>query len=91
MPVISPERLECLEELNKKVLWLSSWIIHYANNLRSKGDDLKVGGHQASCASATAIMSALFLEIIHPEDRVAVNPMLHQSFMQFNICLEINL
>ncbi len=74
MPVISPERLECLEELNKKVLWLSSWIIHYANNLRSKGDDLKVGGHQASCASATAIMSALFLEIIHPEDRVAVKP-----------------
>ena len=35
---------------------------------------LKVGGHQASCASVTAIMTALYFEILRPQDRVAVKP-----------------
>jgi pyruvate dehydrogenase E1 component len=35
---------------------------------------LKVGGHQASCASMTAIMAALYFHALGPNDRVAVKP-----------------
>ena len=40
--------LEMLAALERKVLWLSSWMIHNANHLRENDDGLKVGGHQAS-------------------------------------------
>jgi pyruvate dehydrogenase E1 component len=40
-----------LELLETRLRWLSSWTIHNANHLRPKRDGLKVGGHQASCAS----------------------------------------
>ncbi len=65
---------EILSELEKKVLWLSAWTIHNANHLRAEHDDVKVGGHQASCASMTAIMTALYFGVLRPEDRVAVKP-----------------
>jgi len=35
---------------------------------------LKVGGHQASSASAATLMTALYLEIMRPQDRIAVKP-----------------
>jgi pyruvate dehydrogenase E1 component len=63
-----------LEALDTRLLWLSSWMIHNANNVRSKRDGLKVGGHQASCASMTAIMSALYFHALRPQDKVAVKP-----------------
>ena len=44
-------RLAVLRELERKVLWLSTWTIHQANHLRPSRDGLKVGGHQASSAS----------------------------------------
>src|SRR6476469_764474 len=69
-----PARLELLSALSRKVLWLSSWTIHYANHVRSNVDGLKVGGHQASSASLATIMSALYFSILKPEDRVAVKP-----------------
>ena len=66
---ISPDRqalISALEMLEQRLLWLSSWTVHNANHIRPKRDGLKVGGHQASCASMTAIMSALyFLSLIH--------------------------
>ena len=40
-----------LRAVERKLLWLSSWTIHHANHLRPSRDKLKVGGHQASCAS----------------------------------------
>ena len=40
-----------LESLEARLRWLSSWTIHNANHLRDSRDGLKVGGHQASCAS----------------------------------------
>ena len=43
-------RLRLLRALERKVLWLSSWMIHHANHLRDSRDGLKVGGHQASSA-----------------------------------------
>ena len=68
------EKIEILRELEKKVLWLASWTIHNANHLRNNDDGLKVGGHQASSASLAAIMTALYFDVLRPEDRVAVKP-----------------
>ncbi len=66
--------LNMLEELERKVLWLATWMIHNANHLRDNGDGLKVGGHQASSASLATIMTALYFHALRPEDRVAVKP-----------------
>jgi len=68
------DRLRALSELERKVLWLSTWMIHSANHLRPNADGLKVGGHQASSASMATIMTALYLAVLRPEDRVAVKP-----------------
>jgi pyruvate dehydrogenase E1 component len=63
-----------LRLLERKALWLSAWTIHNANHLRPKVDGLKVGGHQASCASLVTLMSALYFDVLRPQDRVAVKP-----------------
>jgi len=63
-----------LELIDARLRWLSSWIIHSANHLRDSRDGLKVGGHQASCASISTIMTALYFHALRPEDRVAVKP-----------------
>jgi pyruvate dehydrogenase E1 component len=68
------DRLRALSELERKILWLATWTIHSANHLRPNADGLKVGGHQASSASMTTIMTALYLAVLRPEDRVAVKP-----------------
>lgn len=68
------ELLGALGALDKRLLWLSSWMIHNANHIRPKRDGLKVGGHQASCASMTAIMAALYFHALRPQDKVAVKP-----------------
>jgi pyruvate dehydrogenase E1 component len=66
--------LPILRELEKKVLWLASWMIHNANHLREHPDGLKVGGHQSSSASLATIMTALYFDVLKPADRVAVKP-----------------
>jgi pyruvate dehydrogenase E1 component len=66
--------LALLAELEKKILWLASWTIHNANHIRESVDGLKVGGHQASSASLATIMTALYFQILRPQDRVAVKP-----------------
>ena len=63
-----------LGALERKVLWLASWMIHNANHLRENADGLKVGGHQASSASLATIMTALYFDVLRPQDRVAVKP-----------------
>ena len=68
------DTIETLRELEKKILWLASWTIHNANHLRENFDGLKVGGHQASSASLASIMTALYLDVLRPQDRVAVKP-----------------
>ena len=50
---------ECLTALEQKVLWLACWMIHNANHLRDSRDGLKVGGHQASCASVRRASSSM--------------------------------
>ena len=66
--------VDLLREIERKVLWLSSWMIHNANHLRESRDGLKVGGHQASSASVATLMTALYLNVLRPQDRVAVKP-----------------
>ena len=66
--------LRILQSLEKKVLWLSMWMVHNANHLRQSVDGLKVGGHQASSASITTIMTALYFNVLKVQDRVAVKP-----------------
>ena len=63
-----------LAEIERRVLWLSTAIVHHANRVRPNPSGLKVGGHQASCASMTSIMTALWFGHLRPEDRVSVKP-----------------
>ena len=74
------DRLDILRDLERKVLWLSSWMIHNANHIRENVDGLKVGGHQASSASLATIMTALYFAALRPEDRVAVKPHASPAF-----------
>jgi len=71
---VGAEDLAFLRALERKVLWLSTWMIHHANHIRPNRDGLKVGGHQASSASLVTLMTALYFHILRPEDRVAVKP-----------------
>jgi pyruvate dehydrogenase E1 component len=81
------ERIRLLHQVERKLLWLSAWMIHHANHLRPNRDGLKVGGHQASCASAVSIMAALYFEILRPQDRVAVKPHAGPVFHAINYLL----
>src|SRR5947209_1096776 len=70
----SGDKLASLMALERKVLWLSTWMIHHANHIRPSRDGLKVGGHQASSSSVATLMTALYLDVMRPQDRVAVKP-----------------
>ena len=71
---VAPPDIAALKLLDERLRWLSAWTIHHANHLRDSADGLKVGGHQASCASMTAIMAALYFHALGPNDKVAVKP-----------------
>ena len=72
--VVSDDKIEALRLIDGRLRWLSAWTIHNANHLRDSTDGLKVGGHQASCASMTALMAALYFHALGPNDKVAVKP-----------------
>jgi pyruvate dehydrogenase E1 component len=76
----APRDLAVLTQIERKVLWLAAWTIHHANHLREHADGLKVGGHQASCASLATIMTALYFHALRPQDRVAVKPHASPNF-----------
>ena len=63
-----------LADIEQRVLWLATSMIHHANRVRPNATGLKVGGHQASCASMVSIMTALWFDQLRPGDRVAVKP-----------------
>lgn len=73
-PAADAQTLAMLRELERKVLWLSTYMIHHANHEIDRGDGIKVGGHQASSASLATLMTALYFHVLRPEDRVAVKP-----------------
>jgi pyruvate dehydrogenase E1 component len=66
--------IESLKILDERLRWLSAWTIHHANHVRDNADGLKVGGHQASCASMSAVMAVLYFHALGDNDRVAVKP-----------------
>ena len=70
----SDSEVAILEQIQKRVLWLSMQIVHYANSLRENGNGAKVGGHQASCASMVSLMTALYFHSLRFGDRVSVKP-----------------
>ena len=63
-----------MDEIEQRVLWLSSAIVHHANRVRPNPSGLKVGGHQASCASMVTIMTSLWFRHLAQGDRVSVKP-----------------
>jgi pyruvate dehydrogenase E1 component len=63
--------LEILDRIQRRVLWLSTWMVHTAN-ARPSVDGLKVGGHQASSASVVSLLTALYFQALQPDDVVAV-------------------
>ncbi|EWM11495.1 pyruvate dehydrogenase E1 component [Kutzneria sp. 744] len=70
----SPAALAVLIEIERRVLWLSTAVIHHANLVRPNTSGLKVGGHQASSASMVSIMTSLWFRHLRPQDRVSVKP-----------------
>ncbi|MEU6289355.1 pyruvate dehydrogenase [Streptomyces sp. NPDC046988] len=70
-----PERVaDVLARLEKRVLWLSTAIVDHANRVRPNPGGMKVGGHQASSASMTTIMTTLWFHTLTGADRVSVKP-----------------
>src|SRR5580700_8016935 len=73
LPVSSPD-IDPLLEIEQRLLWLSTAMIHHANRVRPNPSGLKVGGHQASSASMVSIMASLWFEQLRAGDRVSVKP-----------------
>ncbi|MGH7334359.1 MAG: transketolase-like TK C-terminal-containing protein [Candidatus Rokuibacteriota bacterium] len=72
MTTLSADQLAVLERIQRRVLWLSAWMVHHANTLRANPDGIKVGGHQASSASVVSLLTALYFHALRPTDAVAV-------------------
>ena len=66
--------LAALQEIEKRILWLSTLIVHHANNVRPNPEKSKVGGHQASSASVVSIITALYFHFLKAGDRVSIKP-----------------
>jgi pyruvate dehydrogenase E1 component len=66
--------LEVLDAVQRRVLWLATAIVHYANRVRPNASGIKVGGHQASSASMVSLMTALWFSHLEAPDRVSVKP-----------------
>ncbi|HEY7653627.1 MAG TPA: 1-deoxy-D-xylulose-5-phosphate synthase N-terminal domain-containing protein [Methylomirabilota bacterium] len=66
-----PADLATLESVQKRVLWLSAYLVHHANSVRPNPDSTKVGGHQASSSSVVGLMTALYFQALRPGDIVA--------------------
>ncbi len=71
---ILSEQDRVLEEIQRRVLWLSAYIVDYANNVRPNPGSVKVGGHQASSSSVVTILTYLFFEYMNAGDRISVKP-----------------
>ena len=68
----APDRLAVLESIQRRVLWLSTYLVHHINAVRPNPDGSKVGGHQASSASLVSILTALYFDALRPSDAVAL-------------------
>ena len=66
--------LEVLDRIQRKVLWLGTYMVHHVNFIRPNPDGTKVGGHQASSSSVVSLLTALYFKALGPGDAVAVKP-----------------
>ncbi len=73
-PLTEASAFASLHEIERRVLWLATAIVHEANHVRPNVDGLKVGGHQTSSASMVTIMTSLWFRHLRPQDRVSVKP-----------------
>ena len=73
-PISDPATVEVLSNIEDRVLWLATSIVHHANQVRPNSSGVKVGGHQASSASMISIMTALWFAHLEAGDRVSVKP-----------------
>ena len=77
---IADSEYEALDAIQRRVLWLSTLMIHHANHVRPNPDGVKVGGHQASSASSVTILTALYLKFLRQGDRVCPKPHASPAF-----------
>ncbi|MFQ5520614.1 MAG: 1-deoxy-D-xylulose-5-phosphate synthase N-terminal domain-containing protein [Candidatus Methylomirabilia bacterium] len=64
--------LTVLESIQRRVLWLSTYLVHHANFIRPNPDGTKIGGHQASSSSVVSLMTALYFKALRSADCVAI-------------------
>jgi pyruvate dehydrogenase E1 component len=72
MSTPSAAELAILESIERRVLWLATWMVHHANFGRDNPDGIKIGGHQASSASVVTLLTALYFRALRSGDLVAV-------------------
>jgi pyruvate dehydrogenase E1 component len=65
--------IQMLERIQRRVLWLAVYMVHYANLLR-EASPTKVGGHQASSTSVVTLLTALYFRYLRPGDLVSIKP-----------------
>ncbi len=71
MSTRSAAELETLESIQRRVLWLATWMVHHANFGRENPEGTKVGGHQASSASIVTLLTGLYFNALRSTDVVA--------------------
>ncbi len=72
--------VEVLDEIARRVLWLSTRIVDTANHDRPNTEGIKIGGHQASSASLVCVLTALYFAHLDAADRVSVKPHASPAF-----------
>jgi pyruvate dehydrogenase E1 component len=77
---ITPERLAVLDAIQRRILWLATFMVHHANHVRPNPDGTKIGGHQASSTSLVTILTALYFHFLRPGDRVSIKPHASPAF-----------
>src|SRR6201996_3775759 len=73
-PLAETDTFGALRDIERRVLWLATAIVHEANRVRPNLDGVKVGGHQTSSASMVSIMTTLWFRHLRSQDRVSVKP-----------------
>lgn len=71
---LTDDERRILERIQDRLLWLSTYTIHYANAKRKNPSPERVGGHQSSSTSVLTLLTALYFKLLRPGDRIAVKP-----------------
>lgn len=90
-PAISLEQYDALREVERRILWLSTLIVHHANNVRPSTEKSKIGGHQASSASVVSIITALYFHFLKRVIACRSSRMPPRPFTLHSICSVISI